>query len=735
MALQGAGLQIPDARDRDRSKLIKRRKVTIACEQCRERKRKCDGVRPLCGSCARRQPPSKCVWSQERWRHIPALEALDARIKQLEASRPGTSETSASDSSLPLSQVNEGSVPSRTTMTTSHRRRPVQPGPWQEGAFPPARPQPEPHGYGEVDTARKADPHKLSIQSMLSTENNMEQASESSRVDAMGTTSAFIARSESTEHPGSAFFGPSSTSSFLGVVRLIIGRSSNVPGRTPPSQHTAESRSSNLCSATSSHVSPEQDLGWKYSSSVFELPPRGEADMLVANYFTWVYSLYPIIHRPYFNARYERLWQRPHMHASPITLEDILFHCMLNAILALGTQFHPELEPHSRVSKSELFFAHCQQLLTLDLFAHSDFMTVQCLLLMCYFLLSTDKPDYCWNLSGLALRMAQAIGLHIDSADDCSQTGSRRDQVDVELQRRVWGGCCLLDRSLSFLYGRPLMMYPHLTSQFVFPSLIDDEYLTRLPDPPGSQPEGIPSVMATWSHCLRLGEILGEIISTFYQGNQSSISTLGDIKLGRDFGNPSLFSRLKQGDFKDLFTLDARLHDWYEQLPAYLKISSNPDPGMPGDGGGGGGGYQSHWDYCFSSTSTSLGPSPATDGSSGPSPSGHYGEANIPKIRNFQREANVLKARWLHVRVFLSRPALLVILDRDQYAFTFGYNEDTYLSRSVLHLRMLSSLADLCVSAAQDLVDLVYNNCPSEHKLLHVWWYSVCCKDSDTTPS
>lgn len=32
----------------------RRRKVTLACEPCRERKARCDGTKPLCSTCRRR---------------------------------------------------------------------------------------------------------------------------------------------------------------------------------------------------------------------------------------------------------------------------------------------------------------------------------------------------------------------------------------------------------------------------------------------------------------------------------------------------------------------------------------------------------------------------------------------------------------------------------------------------------------------------------------------------------
>jgi hypothetical protein len=43
----------------------KRRRTVLACNTCREKKRKCDGVKPLCSACQRRGI-EECVWDEER---------------------------------------------------------------------------------------------------------------------------------------------------------------------------------------------------------------------------------------------------------------------------------------------------------------------------------------------------------------------------------------------------------------------------------------------------------------------------------------------------------------------------------------------------------------------------------------------------------------------------------------------------------------------------------------------
>ena len=38
----------------------KRLKVKLACQECRDRKTRCDGSRPICDSCVRRKRPAHC---------------------------------------------------------------------------------------------------------------------------------------------------------------------------------------------------------------------------------------------------------------------------------------------------------------------------------------------------------------------------------------------------------------------------------------------------------------------------------------------------------------------------------------------------------------------------------------------------------------------------------------------------------------------------------------------------
>ncbi|KAJ5750658.1 hypothetical protein N7533_007686 [Penicillium manginii] len=65
-----------------------RRKIALACESCRDKKVRCDGAKPICGPCARRAYPiDRCVYKIENARSASNdayLRVLHNRIRELE---------------------------------------------------------------------------------------------------------------------------------------------------------------------------------------------------------------------------------------------------------------------------------------------------------------------------------------------------------------------------------------------------------------------------------------------------------------------------------------------------------------------------------------------------------------------------------------------------------------------------------------------------------------------------
>jgi Fungal specific transcription factor domain len=167
------------------------------------------------------------------------------------------------------------------------------------------------------------------------------------------------------------------------------------------------------------------------------LPPRRTADHLVDLYFKYVHTLYPWLHEPSFRAQYESVWALP----STSNEDDPLFYCLLNLVLALGCQFSTLFE--SSIHSGDTFFNRAKTLLGFSIFDVGTLQVVQALLLMGGYLQSTNRPNRCWNVLGMGIRVAQGLGLHIDR--------HTADFVERETRRRVWWGCVLMDR-----YNHPL---------------------------------------------------------------------------------------------------------------------------------------------------------------------------------------------------------------------------------------------------------------------------------------
>ncbi len=72
---------------------------------------------------------------------------------------------------------------------------------------------------------------------------------------------------------------------------------------------------------------------------------------------------------------------------------------------------------------------------------------VQVGLLMANYLQSTERLSKCWNVAGLAIRMAQNMGLHFEVAEARKREllAPFSTQLEAEIRTRVWYECVLLD--------------------------------------------------------------------------------------------------------------------------------------------------------------------------------------------------------------------------------------------------------------------------------------------------
>ncbi|EPE10365.1 nucleus protein [Ophiostoma piceae UAMH 11346] len=307
----------------------------------------------------------------------------------------------------------------------------------------------------------------------------------------------------------------------------------------------------------------------QYSSGRnIDLPPREVADVLVSLFFDKVHCDFPIFHRALFQTSYENTWaspsspsQSPHQNSQPTTVgpeaEPAWLMC-LSMVFVLGLEAASAQcsairrlvgnTAHREALKAR-YLAKVQEVLP-QVIAGSMLVHVQALMLYCRYLHITRSRNACWNLTGAAIRVAVAIGLHRNGVHGkCSP-------LERELRRRIWWTLYAFERIECSSLGRT--------------SAIDDaECNVGVPtedllDMSDILPRGYVSAHAG------LMRLLGSICKQQYGGSHSDN---GDEEMDNS-EESSISTSIKvpqeQADFARATAESLDL--WYAQLPPSLSL-------------------------------------------------------------------------------------------------------------------------------------------------------------------
>ena len=237
-----------------------------------------------------------------------------------------------------------------------------------------------------------------------------------------------------------SMYGPSSTVSFL---RHLVSRGSRLGTEIPATRNDgmmerAELGQENraLFPAPTSRMEEDQPV----------LPDRRTADDLLRCYWEFVHPVFPLLHKPTFVAQYERLCTSSDSSANvedgrEPRVDDSIFLCTLKLVFALGSKLSPLIPSRQKPYTADEFYNQSRPILTYLILDSSSISTVQMLALTGVYLQSTQYAGRCWNAVGLAIRMAQSLGLHVETA---GRNGV--PQLEREMRRRTWHTCVCLDR-------------------------------------------------------------------------------------------------------------------------------------------------------------------------------------------------------------------------------------------------------------------------------------------------
>ncbi|RDW63567.1 hypothetical protein BP6252_11112 [Coleophoma cylindrospora] len=470
----------------------KRRKIRLACGPCRDRKTRCDGGQPVCKSCETRGMEGKCSYEKGSLRANLPVAEIESRLRRLE----------------------QGELP--RVMAGNHNQTEQQPK--KASALP-------------VETHLSIPPDSPFGASGNSATFNINQTLAGTNLN-----------------PETSLHGASSNVAFISLVKDAVNLPAQSSGEKGPN-------------TTDNLGDPEalSTLKMPPTMSFIVLPERQVADALVECFKENIHPVFPVMHWPSFLRSYESLWfpsQKENHTPYNDEFGKAVFHSTVNIIFALGCQYYDRFSPEKSIDLAHEFYERSRKLTAIDCLDTLSISILQMLLLTGVYLKSTRYANRCWNVIGVALRVAQSLGLHQQR-----NSTQNESQLTREMKRRVWYCCIALDKVTATTFGRPkLLSKPGIGDA---PEAIDDEFLQQ--EGEGQQPCGLPARMACTAYSYGLFDILDDVLSTFYSQNSSVDSNACPNDLRRT-SLQSLF---------DVLTMNSRLDDLVNGIPSHLKMETD----------------------------------------------------------------------------------------------------------------------------------------------------------------
>ncbi|KAF2280998.1 uncharacterized protein EI97DRAFT_447104 [Westerdykella ornata] len=161
-------------------------------------------------------------------------------------------------------------------------------------------------------------------------------------------------------------------------------------------------------------------------------------DALLAAYFKFINPDFPVLHETSFREAYKRWLANPDK-VDPVWMCSFL--CLLLLARRVAQMTFSEDQERS-------WWRRVQSLLPVVIFT-SSVPAVQALMLAAIHLHNTNHRDACWNLTGTAIRIGVAIGLHQDKVN------LSRIPLEREWRKRIWWTLYAFEQMQVSSFDRP----------------------------------------------------------------------------------------------------------------------------------------------------------------------------------------------------------------------------------------------------------------------------------------
>ncbi|KAH8803655.1 fungal-specific transcription factor domain-containing protein [Xylogone sp. PMI_703] len=475
---------------------LKRRRVAEACQNCRSQKSKCDGKRPICGRC--KGYDHVCTWVNGKKSRSQTLNGFNYNSAVvLDGAQSSPAKLGSLQFAIQSYEKLIGNIVAdlpesnrvALDVNLSHIRRQLQ-------------------------------AHVPGI--------DIPDRSPSSTTSPTAGPPRFLNGNSTNSQ---RYLGEASDVRFFHTIKKIFG----------DRDYSGSPVDSDIQSYDQGVLHLEPQDTHQYRS---DLPTKELADAYIDIYFFTIHIAYPFVDKSLFMQRYEKFWS-----GDAETAESSSWLSLFYTILAIGAYYtsFPRCE-NTNLRAHLNYFGHAMYL-SHSMMTDCTLENIQMLLAQCFFLLAMGQTDRCWNTLGLAIRVAQSIGLHVEDSLKQPLTGlTPREQ---ETERRTWYSMYVLDRLLALQLGRPVAIHEegycvNLPSETLETMCLFDGGTER------SLLDGKPSPLHYFTSVIKFSQILGQVISNLYRPSQVV-----------DDPDQMLLCTA---------TLDGRLTEWKLELPRHLRF-------------------------------------------------------------------------------------------------------------------------------------------------------------------
>lgn len=212
------------------------------------------------------------------------------------------------------------------------------------------------------------------------------------------------------------------------------------------------------------HFTP---VNWSSNDSwIYQIPALQTAERLIDSYFINVHPDFPIVGKDEFMQRFHHYLDNP---GPGLSKADRMALCQINCVFAISLTFLSTSHENNDENDhpDHLIYYHRAKALGLELqqeYAETTLEYICALGLLGLYLLSNAYVNRAWNMVGLAIRNATALGLHRQS--DANQLSNPKEG----LRFRIWWSLFSLERLLNQITGRLSCISHHDMS---IPYLVD----------------------------------------------------------------------------------------------------------------------------------------------------------------------------------------------------------------------------------------------------------------------